>query len=1386
MMKKSALSMLLMLCMILSLIPTATLAAEPVKVEQEALVDGISLADEGSDNPTVLGDDSVTYPVTGGNLYFDKATGSIIACDTTVTEVEIPESIEGVTVTSIGENAFSSCHSLNSVMISDNVTSIGQRAFGDCSSLTSVTIPNGVTSIGPGAFMVCSSLTSVAIPNSVTNIGQEAFLGCDSLTSVTIPESVTSIGSGPFAGCRNLLNINVSTANSYYCSVDGVLFDRGMSTLIQFPASKANEYTIPDGVIFIGENAFYGCENLASVTIPNSVTRIEAFAFFSCNSLPNVTIPNSITHIEAYAFGGCSSLSSVTIPDSVISIGEVAFAFCDSLTSVIFQGDAPQVYSAENTLPSFSANVTLYYTPGKTGWTTPLWNGYRTLPNVEWAGNPYFENPNINLEKGEAIQLQVKGIPSGSTITWSSSNPEVVSLGENGEITAREFGAAAVRASVTADGVTKTADCIVTVPGVVFEQQQVWLNKGSNFTPVYTAYPNGAQIIWTSSNTNIASVDRNTGEVTAVGSGTTKICGAVTVVGSNGMTITELCTYDVSIYDAYLEQTELTLEGVGGKAYLNLCVNTLPAGFEVETQSSDAQVATVNGMEITALKIGSAEITVNVMLGEVKIGSYTCKVTVPGLSLNKSSLTLHKNKSETLKATVVPAGAAVTWSSSDTKVAAVDSNGKVTAINTGTAIITAATTVTLPAGDALFSQICKVEVKGVSLTDYKWTNRTYAGVSVKFLSQNVADNDRRAFVEEIIGYSLSGAPEDKQKQISDRIYNLMFTATYRPQIFGGKNSEIQKYPRQNYDYGQGNIRDIFDKGLNFTATVSKTGVCGGCLAYARASSYYVYRQVRTSILTHNSDFTSATTLRNYMQTYLDPGESLWYNYRQNKPHGILYLGEDEQHKGFYFISYGGGLSQSGSSRDDSIEIGYTTYSSFYNALKAYPNGEFYIYDHNKTQYANKAKKVSGKVDCPVEVILKVNGEILSSKGITGTVANDWVSLTADGVENNRTVQFETLTKYENFDIEIVGTASGTMTIMLEFTYENGETETRTFQNVPITSGISGTISAISPEGTIVLDMWENNRPISVWEVNSNGITTLPMSGLPYNPSESEIAIPGASGSSEDSEGIYVYLILISPCTHGNVQYAPNRASKGDTVTITTTPDEGYELERLTVTDGNGNEIKLTNKGNGTFTFTMPASQVEVTATFRTVAEPLPFTDIPAGAWYEEAARYVYEHDLMTGTSAATFSPDVTTTRGMIVTILWRIAGSPATSETAIFPDVVMDSYYTDAVAWASATGIVNGYDNGLFGPDDPITREQMAAILYRYAQYSGCDMTARADLSSYMDTVQITSYAVEALAWANETGLIVGTSTTTLTPDGSATRAQVATIVMRFMQNIAN
>ena len=270
-------------------------------------------------------------------------------------------------------------------------------------------------------------------------------------------------------------------------------------------------------------------------------------------------------------------------------------------------------------------------------------------------------------------------------------------------------------------------------------------------------------------------------------------------------------------------------------------------------------------------------------------------------------------------------------------------------------------------------------------------------------------------------------------------------------------------------------------------------------------------------------------------------------------------------------------------------------------------------------------------------------------------------------------------------------------------------------------------------------------------------------------------------------GPTTYAVTAPDVENGTVRVSPSRASRGTTVTITVTPDEGYELESLTVLDSRDNEITLTDKGDGKYTFTMPSGRVTVEASFAEIApEPLPFGDVDDGDWFADAVRFVYENGMMNGVSETDFAPHAATSRSMIVTILYRLEGEPVVDYAMGFTDVAGDAYYAEAVRWAASEGIVGGYGGGLFGSDDAVTREQLAVILYRYAVYKGYDVSIgeSTNILSYADFADLSEYAIPAMQWACGAGIVNGTSESTLTPQGEATRAQVAAMLMRFCEAI--
>ena len=264
-----------------------------------------------------------------------------------------------------------------------------------------------------------------------------------------------------------------------------------------------------------------------------------------------------------------------------------------------------------------------------------------------------------------------------------------------------------------------------------------------------------------------------------------------------------------------------------------------------------------------------------------------------------------------------------------------------------------------------------------------------------------------------------------------------------------------------------------------------------------------------------------------------------------------------------------------------------------------------------------------------------------------------------------------------------------------------------------------------------------------------------------------------------------YAVTTPETPGGTVTVSPSRASRGRTVTITATPDLGFALESLTVLDSRGNEIALTDKGDGKYTFTMPASRVTVEASF--TPAPLPFEDVAPGAWYESAVRYAYFHNIMEGMRETEFAPATALTRAMAAQILYNLEGQPDLSDENLgypYEDVDAQAWYGNAVYWARITGVATGYGDGTFQPGDSITRQEFAQMLYNYAKYKGYDLTAEGDLSTFPDANSIADWAEAAMSWANGNELINGHDDGTIDAAGIGTRAQAASILMKFDQNL--
>ena len=603
----------------------------------------------------------------------------------TLNKVTIPAK-----VTSIGKQAFSGCYMLTSITIPNSVKTIGERAFYD-SALKTVKLGSAVTSIGKGAFQDCHGLTAIVIPDNVKSIGAEAFWGCGSLKTVSIGSGVTSIGAQAFAFGYALTGFTVSSKNPSFSAESGVLFNKKKTALLKYPnMNTRTAYSIPKTVTSISDLSFYGSSMLKSITIPNGVKNIGRYAFSYSYKLESIVLPNSVQSMGVGAFECCGGLKTVKLGTGLTGIAADTFAGCELLSAIVIPNSVKTIGDF-----AFAACVALKTVKWGSGLTSIGEGAFRscyeltsiTIPNsVRSIGAEAF-----------AECRSLKTMTVGSNVTQVGAQPFglVAPYGlklycGKGSAMVGQVG------SAWSGGVDP-----IYLP-IDFRYVTLTLGKGESYKlTAYTA-DTKATVTWSSSDSKIATVSAN-GTITGKGVGTAKI----TAKTAEGKTASCTVTVKKAPSAVKLDKTSMTLGK--GEAY-NL-KTTLPAdsvSLKRTWKSSDTKVATVSSTgKITAVGTGTATISLTLFNGKTASCVVNVKAAPTSVKLNKSTLALTKGKTATLTATLSPSGAASfkkTWSSSNTKIATVDANGKVKAVGKGTATITFKTFNNK-------TQTCKVTVK---------------------------------------------------------------------------------------------------------------------------------------------------------------------------------------------------------------------------------------------------------------------------------------------------------------------------------------------------------------------------------------------------------------------------------------------------------------------------------------------------------------------------------------------------------------------------------------------------------------------------------------------------------------------------------------------------
>lgn len=552
--------------------------------------------------------------VTNGDVYY---SGDIV----------IPEKItsDGIeySVTSISSDAFSNCGALTSIVIPNSVTSIPNSAFKDCFSLLSIDLPNSLTSIDFDAFNGCRTLGAIDIPNSVTSIGTRAFKDCISLTSIAIPNSVTKIADYTFNGCKNLRSVDIpNSVTAIYAaafngcnSLTSITIPnsvRFIDSYVFLDCSSLVSVDIPNSVESIGSYSFYGCSSLTSVTIPNLVKRISSNTFQNCNSLTSIIIPNSVTSIDSYAFHNCAKLVDITIGNSVRKIESRAFYNCSNLENVYCEAvNVPYIDS--NAFEDSYIEYANLYVPAESYnayKVAEVWKEFGTITRMSTipVDSISIERDSIELYVGDMDRLAVEIFPdyaNNKTISWSSSDEEVVSVDETGAVTAKAGGSAYIYASST-DGSNVVDSCYVLVrvdvDSIKIFADTTLLCVGNTDSLSVVVLPENAtykDVVWSSAKPKIVSID-SIGVITALDYGTAYIYATAT----DGSEVVDSCliTVKAELFELndgidYMSEETFpcdTLTNTRNFSNTNWNALYVPFAMQYDDWSADFEVARLN------------------------------------------------------------------------------------------------------------------------------------------------------------------------------------------------------------------------------------------------------------------------------------------------------------------------------------------------------------------------------------------------------------------------------------------------------------------------------------------------------------------------------------------------------------------------------------------------------------------------------------------------------------------------------------------------------------------------------------------------------------------------------------------------------------------------
>ena len=1351
-MKKRLLAAIMSLAMILTLLPATVLAIEP---DSGSCGSGVTWSYDGAGTLTISG--------RGAMNDYQIAWGSNAPWSTY--QQEITHVVISSGVTRIGDGAFG-----------------GEMAANTYPDLISIRLPDTLTSIGEYAF-AGAGISSIELPNSLETIDIYAF-AYTNLVEITIPENVNQLSETAFRDCSNLKAINVVSGNLNYFSDGGVLYQKFFGEqyhLLAYPLQKnATTYSVLNGTVEIAKECFASNHYLHSVTLPDGLTELPPMAFLDCANLNSITLPDNLYSVDSTAFCGCTSLLEIHIPASVSSFtseywpGEWYFEYVP--LSVYFYGSAAPKFDAGIAALRYSdCPVTIYYPENATGW-----DAVQQQDDLSWSiddGALLFKtwkpgstgDPETPPTSDKATILQTYPISGATDVGYDASDKPYFEITFDRDISAvtthngfvfanLDFSKGSMRIFRSADDMLiyevtydDYMNDIYEIEGTVSGDTEVRNGKTLVLDPfnAHTLLTAGTDYYVTVDEGFIQFEDGTVNPAINKGQWAFKTAPAeyfsttenilIKTGSDNNPTALVSTDWDdgwfvapATTYNHQLAETSMVLSGAAyvesaGEPSSHSIQNALEAFDFDEIQSynynyhhtesdNDIVAYTFAVKRIQDISYDTTFLVAVVIKGTSGNEEWYSNFNI-GTGNSHKGFTLAKEElMRSLEEYL--AGLGLTSSFKE------NTKFLVTGHSRGAAVAN------LVAADLSYSS----HANRSNVYGYTFATPTVAVMDTD-LAEDSYDNifniiNGEDFITQVPlstwGYTHYGI----DLELPSRSY---YDSGKFDKIYAKMSSAYRTLVNESFESFNGTYKvDSLVSSVNHLAPT--------VMAFYNNKHYLDY-----------SLFTKDTTVDNYFSRLADGlvggfGISEISFFTQSE------LGDYRSITNFFLVNH----------LINPRIFSAHSMAGYYSWLSTCSEEELFGTANRRTHSTFKRMTTA----CPVDVYVYNEAGNLVASVVNETVE---VDILAVNVEDG--VKIIDLPTDQDYSVKIIATGDGTMdyTVQELSAEATGNTILRTvfFDDVELA----------------VNDTFTSEVNDSLNTSSKNYALTKNVSEMIYATNDSLQADQGDdesfNGSDNTSTSPTTYSIsLPGKVTGGEVSLLKRYAEEGETVTITITPDEGYELDELTITDSKGTELDLTDKGSGKYTFKMPAGRVEIEASFKEiVAKPVnPFVDVSASDYYYDAVLWAVENGVTSGTNAegTLFSPDVTVTRAQAMTFLWRAHGSPKATGTNPFTDVSTSDYYYDAVLWAVANGVTNGTSTTTFSPDTAVTRSQAVTFQWRAAGSPAMSGSGFADVAA-------NAYYAAAVTWASKEGITAGTNAagTLFSPDAVVSRAQAVTFLWR-------